>query len=1208
MVLLSSSFAFAQNKAIIEDLSNTGMSVFTPDENQMKARLAEKSQLNEEMQIKLIEKANAESAKKLSAGKAPVTFLGSPSVNPNLSPKGSTAWGLGLQGGGLVSLDVGAPSTYLTANPAAWSAYAGDYDNESAAVYYIMDSGDGYLKMIYMADGSVAKVIGLPDFSAGSTGFSPSGMACDRNTGIMYLMGIGTTSDLFTIDVTDASTTFIGSSSGFMIDIAIDGDDGIMYAHDLTTNSMFTIDKTTGAATLLGATGFTANYAQGASWDPLGDVVYLAAYNVTTATDGGELRSINTSTGASTLIGGFPGLEEVDAFAFPNNNLPSNNDVLAGTVTTPISWYELTATETVTVTVYNIGSFAESNIPIHYIYDGGTPVNETVPGPIAAGGFVTYSFIAPVDATTFYGTHTLDVYTALVGDDVTANDMIVHQFDNVPDGVAITTYPYLYTFDNAKAGVNNADACTPDGSVLLNLWEYWLNVAGGTEDMDWDVNSGTTPSGTTGPSGDHTGGGQYLFTEASVCYEMLGTVQSPEFDFTALTNPELEFFYHMWGTAMGTMSCDITTDGGSNWTNLWSLSGDQGNSWQQVLIDLIAYTAEPSVYLRWQGLTGTSYSSDMALDDVGVHELPACAEPLDLAVSNILNNQADLSWTDVVATMWDVEIREIADPLTGTATDPGLLLTTFTATGLKELTEHHWQVRADCGGGIYSAWVPGDNFTTLNNGDCVWQICLNDDYGDGWQNGTVDVTVGGVLVLDDITLLDGYGPGCFDFMVTNTSTIDISFTAGLYPEENMYFIYSNYGAQVFLDGTNLTVPSGVTGLAATCDAPPVPANDLCANPESVTGPYPVTVSGTTAGATADVCTIYPVIWYEIELPYDLNYVTVDYCPTADILGSPVWSVLANLYVDCACSGYGNSYLNWYGCNWEFAPYYEFAGIPGPGTILLPVSIADYNGVRQMDFQLDVDVYGMYPLDLTVFLEGPFDSTLLVMDTTLKFNGVLPLEQPYDTLNYYGNPTPDWYYTGTESVAAIPDTTVVDWVLVQLRDAVDAASAVSATIVGTQAVFLLADGSVVYRDGASYPQFVTKPVNNLYGVIYHRNHLGVMSSVPITYDGVSGLFAYDFSIGESQAHNNGHKAIDVTSNVWGMRAADGNGNGFVQLTDKQIVWLDDLGLSGYLGGDFDMNAFGQNSDKQIQWNSNFGAGAQIPLPKGLDYYYKSQIPK
>ncbi|MCF6172039.1 MAG: choice-of-anchor D domain-containing protein, partial [Bacteroidales bacterium] len=180
----------------------------------------------------------------------------------------------------------------------------------------------------------------------------------------------------------------------------------------------------------------------------------------------------------------------------------------------------------------------------------------------------------------------------------------------------VNTYPYLETFDGMAAS-SPGFVCTPDGSVPLTCWSNFVG-----EDIDWDLISGATGSSNTGPSDDVTGGGKYLYTETSSCYSSTGTVLSPEFDLSSLALPQLLFYYHMYGATMGTMSVDYTTDGGATWTQIWTLSGDQGNAWIQKGIVLSSLIGETSVQFRWVGLTGTSFTSDMAFDQVEVKEGP----------------------------------------------------------------------------------------------------------------------------------------------------------------------------------------------------------------------------------------------------------------------------------------------------------------------------------------------------------------------------------------------------------------------------------------------------------------------------------------------------------------------------------------------------------------------------------------------------------
>ncbi len=255
---------------------------------------------------------------------------------------------------------------------------------------------------------------------------------------------------------------------------------------------------------------------------------------------------------------------------------------------------------------------------------------------------------------------------------------------------------------------------------------------------------------------------------------------------------------------------------------------------------------------------------------------------------------------------------------------------------------------------------------------------------------------------------------------------------------------------------------------------------------------------------------------------------------------------------------------------------------------------------------DQNLVGGLSIDLTVFLEGPYLGGDL-MSTSLNSNGYIPLSQPYGpALPYYDLASAGdivWYYTGSESVASIP-AGVVDWVYVQLRDADAPANATSATIIGEQAAFLLEDGAVVALDGSSMITFNATVSQNLYAVVFHRNHLGVMSANALTESG--GVYSYDFSSGETQVYGgaNGHKQLEP--GVWGMISADGNGNGLIQNTDETAVWKTDLGNSGYMGGDFEMTGLTQNTDETNFWKPNLGGGGQTPAKANLGY--ECQVPK
>ena len=206
-----------------------------------------------------------------------------------------------------------------------------------------------------------------------------------------------------------------------------------------------------------------------------------------------------------------------------------------------------------------------------------------------------------------------------------------------------------------------------------------------------------------------------------------------------------------------------------------------------------------------------------------------------------------------------------------------------------------------------------------------------------------------------------------------------------------------------------------------------------------------------------------------------------------------------------------------------------------------------------------------------------------MNTTLNNNDLLPLDQPF-------NISP-WNYMGTESVVSIPNADVSDWILIEIRDAVDAASAATGTIVERAAGFLLKDGSVVGLDGTSYLEFKESITQNIYLVVWHRNHINVLSSAsPVE---SAGVFSFDFTTGAGQAYNGILAHKDLGGGVFGMVAGDANADGTVNSSDKNSLWENAAGESGYLQSDFDLDGQADNPDKNDFWLINEGESSQVP---------------
>ncbi len=94
----------------------------------------------------------------------------------------------------------------------------------------------------------------------------------------------------------------------------------------------------------------------------------------------------------------------------------------------------LTATEQVTVTLFNFGLNQQSNIPVSLTVDGNLIANEVFAGPLDSATSAQYTFTATVDMSTEGQTYTIEVATNLSGDEDNGNDAttkdVTHIFAN----------------------------------------------------------------------------------------------------------------------------------------------------------------------------------------------------------------------------------------------------------------------------------------------------------------------------------------------------------------------------------------------------------------------------------------------------------------------------------------------------------------------------------------------------------------------------------------------------------------------------------------------------------------------------------------------------------------------------------------------------------------------------------------------------------
>ncbi|MEO0895149.1 MAG: T9SS type A sorting domain-containing protein [Bacteroidota bacterium] len=317
------------------------------------------------------------------------------------------------------------------------------------------------------------------------------------------------------------------------------------------------------------------------------------------------------------------------------------------------------------ITYENFSATTITSIPVGYSINGGTPVNEVIATPLAGNSTANYTFTTALTLPNPNAFYQLKVWTAVTGDANAANDTFEINFLSP----GLNTLPYVETFENFTPQTNNSNP-----GILNNGW-----TRSTTGVFGWHVTTNTTPTISTGPTQNHTPlGSVYMFTEASS--GALGNVyklNSPCIDLAGSLAPRLSFWYHMYGSNMGTLQVYVISEGDT--TQAWTLTGQQQSSnaegWREGIADLSAFAGKV-VQLEFRGVRGNGNNSDMAIDDiflfdpapidpgvVSVNEpiLPTCygaTETIEVTFQNLGSQPLDLSVNPVTIT------ADVTGPLT----------------------------------------------------------------------------------------------------------------------------------------------------------------------------------------------------------------------------------------------------------------------------------------------------------------------------------------------------------------------------------------------------------------------------------------------------------------------------------------------------------------------------------------------------------------
>jgi len=218
----------------------------------------------------------------------------------------------------------------------------------------------------------------------------------------------------------------------------------------------------------------------------------------------------------------------------------------------------LTSSELITVTIENLGFFAESAFSVNYSIDlNGTIVNvsENIAGPLLPAATLLYTFVAPFDFSAS-GVYECTAQVVVVDDSDNGNDSFSKQIVSSP---SITGFPYIQDFEAGSANW-----------LIRGNTSFELGIP--------DAGNGVINTAASGSSAFVTNlDGEYSNNEA-------GWVESPCFNFALMDTPaiqfsyiaEIEYYPAIPGFAFDGAYLEYSTDGGQAWIKVGAV-GDTVN-------------------------------------------------------------------------------------------------------------------------------------------------------------------------------------------------------------------------------------------------------------------------------------------------------------------------------------------------------------------------------------------------------------------------------------------------------------------------------------------------------------------------------------------------------------------------------------------------------------------------------------------------------
>jgi hypothetical protein len=202
----------------------------------------------------------------------------------------------------------------------------------------------------------------------------------------------------------------------------------------------------------------------------------------------------------------------------------------------------------------------------------------------------------------------------------------------------VTTLPYTESFDGATVGV-----------------DCWRAAAGSGYSYLWQTGTADATYGVAGPQAS-TGFAFLNVFNAQTAYNPY-LLTSPNIALPSAAQ-QVSYYYFLGsggytGTAPSPLVLQISTDGGTTWTAIYThstanstfASANATSNWHQNTVNLSAYTNTTAMF-RFVGTSNYgSGTCNMAVDEFTITAAPNCPPPTGVTSSNVTATSADLSWT-----------------------------------------------------------------------------------------------------------------------------------------------------------------------------------------------------------------------------------------------------------------------------------------------------------------------------------------------------------------------------------------------------------------------------------------------------------------------------------------------------------------------------------------------------------------------------------